>query len=111
MTDRHISVGEILLDIECELRRARLWEDELPSEEALASDQPFAIDTLQFHQWLQFILLPRMHMLVEERLPLPSACGISPMAEEVYKDEMERMRPLLIQLQRLDKLFAGLPSP
>ena len=105
MTDRHTAVGEILLDIECELRRARLWEDQMPSAEALASDQPFALDTLQFHQWLQFILLPRMHWMVEERMPLPDACGIAPMAEETYKEQVDRMKPLLSQLHRLDNLF------
>lgn len=105
MTDRHVAVAEILLDIECELRRARLWQNEPPSEEALASDQPFAVDTLQFHQWLQFILLPRMHALVTAHLPLPQSCGIAPMAEETYRDQIEVMRPLLVQLQRLDRLF------
>ncbi|MCR6651062.1 MAG: YqcC family protein [Cellvibrionaceae bacterium] len=105
MTDRHIAVAEILLDIECELRRSRLWQSEMPSDEALASEQPFALDTLDFHQWLQFILLPRLHHLVDQRLPLPAACGISPVAEEVYKQRLEVMKPLLLQLQRLDRVF------
>lgn len=104
MTDRHIAIAEILLDIECELRRARLWQDELPSRKALASEEPFALDTLDFHQWLQFMLLPKMHYLVSERLALPASCAIFPVAEEVYKDQAE-MRPLLLQLQRLDRLF------
>jgi uncharacterized protein YqcC (DUF446 family) len=107
MTDIHIAVAEILLDIECELRRARLWQEETPSDEALASEQPFALDTLTFHQWLQFILLPRMHHLVQERLPLPTACAISPMAEEVYKQELVLMQPLLQHLQRLDDQLSG----
>lgn len=105
MTDRHIAIAEILLDIECELRRARLWQSETPSDEALASEEPFALDTLDFHQWLQFILLPKMHHLVDERLPLPAACGVFPVAEEVYSEQMEVMRPLLLQLQRLDRVF------
>lgn len=104
MTDRHIAIAEILLDIECELRRARLWQSETPSAEALASEEPFALDTLDFHQWLQFILLPRMHYLVTEKLPLPQSCAIFPVAEEVYKQQGE-MRPLLVQLQRLDRVF------
>lgn len=105
MTDPYIAIAEVLLDIECELRRARLWEDESPDPEALASDQPFALDTLAFHQWLQFILLPRMQQLVQDRLPLPAACTISPMAEEVYQQQLLVMKPLLLQLQRLDRLF------
>jgi len=106
MTDTYIAVAEILLDIECELRRARLWQEHSPTPEALASDQPFALDTLEFHQWLQFILLPRMHELVQQRLPLPAACTISPMAEEVYQQQLLVMKPLLLQLQRLDRIFS-----
>ncbi len=106
MTDRHIAVAEILLDIECELRRARLWQDISPSPAALASQEPFAVDTLEFHQWLQFILLSRLHHLVVERLPLPTTCGVAPMAEEIYQGQLEVMRPLLLQLQRLDRLLS-----
>jgi uncharacterized protein YqcC (DUF446 family) len=106
MTDPYIALAEVLLDIECELRRARLWQEESPGPAALASDQPFALDTLAFHQWLQFILLPRMQELVRDRLPLPTACSISPMAEEVYQHQLLMMKPLLLQLQRLDRLFS-----
>ena len=46
-----------------------------------------------------------MHQMVRERLPLPTACALSPMAEEVYQQQLVLMKPLLTQLQRLDRLF------
>lgn len=105
MTERHIAVAEVLMDIECALRQVQLWQEERPSAEALASDQPFCVDTLEFHQWLQFILLPRMRLMVERKSALPTACGIAPMAEEVYQQERGLKAPLIAQLQRLDQLF------
>lgn len=93
------------MDIECELRRLRLWQAESPSLEALASPQPFCYDTLELHQWLQFIFLPRMYELVELRQPLPAACAIAPMAEEFYKSRLAEVQPLLVQLRRMDRLF------
>jgi uncharacterized protein YqcC (DUF446 family) len=105
VSGKHTAVGEILLDIECELRRLDLWQEDTPSEEALASEQPFALDSLDFHQWLQFILLPKMHHLVLHRLALPSACNMAPMAEQVYQDKTDLMTSLLTHLQKLDGVF------
>ena len=53
-------VAALLMAIEAQLRQLNLWEEEAPTAEALASSEPFAIDTLSFTQWLQFIFLPTM---------------------------------------------------
>lgn len=74
-----------LFAVEQHLRDLDAWSDTVPSAEALASDQPFAIDTLEFVEWLQFIFLPRMQELVQSGAPLPAACGIAPMAEEYFR--------------------------
>ena len=81
MRDRLTS---LLQDLERELRMQARWETESPSAEALRSTEPFAVDAMDFDQWLQWILLPRMHELLRRQLPLPANCAIQPMAEEVY---------------------------
>ncbi|WP_323847114.1 YqcC family protein [Microbulbifer magnicolonia] len=78
-------VATLLLQLELELRRLRLWEDEAPPAEALASTEPFCVDTLSLPQWLQFVFLPRMAELVEGSRPLPDKCGIAPIAEEYFR--------------------------
>lgn len=83
---KHIAVGELLMDLECEMRTLGLWEQETPSPEALASTQPFAVDTLSFPQWVQFIFIDRMLVLVETRDELPDRCGIAPMSEEYFRN-------------------------
>ncbi|HSC74637.1 MAG TPA: YqcC family protein [Pseudomonadales bacterium] len=85
MTDtRYIPLASLLIDIECELRRANLWSAEPPSAEALASIEPFCVDTMDFQQWLQFVLLPRMNTLITAQAPLPDKCDITTMAETVW---------------------------
>jgi uncharacterized protein YqcC (DUF446 family) len=85
MTDtRYIPLASLLIDIECELRRALLWSAEAPSPEALASVEPFCVDTMDLQQWLQFIFLPRMHAMIEARAPLPAQCNITAIAETVW---------------------------
>lgn len=88
MTDtRYTPLGSLLIDIECELRRGGFWQTETPPAHALTSTEPFAVDTLDFHQWLQFIFLPRMRELIDAHQTLPEQCNITAMAEVVWADE------------------------
>lgn len=107
MNNLHISVAEVLIDIEKELRELQLWEFEMPSDEALSSTEPFAVDTLTFPQWLQFIFLPRMYFMIEQSLPLPSNCGIAPMAEQYFSVLNLHSSPLIVYLQRVDGLLSN----
>ncbi len=106
MTDQHISVAHALLTLEGELRRLDLWEEETPSSEALASSQPFAVDTLSFPQWLQFMFIPRLYQLVKHRSNLPANSGVAPMAEEYFKTLNVNSAELIAQLETLDKLLS-----
>ncbi|ACE83834.1 YqcC family protein [Cellvibrio japonicus] len=101
----HIALAEILMDVEKELRELRLWECDALPEAALLSQQPFAIDTMSFPQWLQFIFLPRMYTLVEQQLPLPGNCGIAPMAEQYFAPLSLNTSPLIDHLQQIDRLL------
>lgn len=80
----HIQIASLLIDIEAELRRLQQWQHESPAPEALASTEPFCVDTLTFVQWLQFIFLPRMHALAAARQLPPGRCEIKPLAEEYF---------------------------
>ncbi len=102
-------INRLLNDLEMTLRALQLWQDERPSEEALASTQPFAIDTLEFHQWLQFILLERLNMMIAMGHPLPTSVSIYPMATEVYKEDLISMSALLDAIARLDQALSGKP--
>ncbi len=107
MTDNpYTQAGILLMDLECVLRNLQLWAVTPPAPAALASAEPFCIDTLELHQWLQFIFLPRMRQLMDNNQPLPSACAIAPLAEEVFKANRDAMAPLLHVLRQLDALLS-----
>jgi uncharacterized protein YqcC (DUF446 family) len=105
MTQQHISLAEILMDIEKELRELRLWEAEPLPPEALASQEPFAVDTMTFPQWLQFIFIPRFYAMIEAEMPLPTNCNIAPMAEEYFAPLNLYSTPLILHLTCVDKLL------
>lgn len=102
-----IAVASLLMDIEAELRRLDQWESEAPSAQALASTEPFCVDTLSFTQWLQFIFLPRMYALLEQnRLP-PGPCSIAPLAEEYFQGGQLDTASLIKHISELDRLLTS----
>jgi len=100
-------VADCLLRIEMELRQLQLWEQERPPEEAFASTEPFCIDTLAFTQWLQFVFLERMAVLIESGQPLPAVSGIAPMAEEYFRGQEQTGQGLIRALEAVDRLLSG----
>jgi uncharacterized protein YqcC (DUF446 family) len=100
-------IAELLIDIESELRQLNLWDTISPSTTALASDQPFCVDTLSLPQWLQFILLPTLYQMLEADQPMPVRCGIAPMAEEFFKGGGLPTSALQQALSQIDNLLSG----
>lgn len=104
---REHQVAALLIDVEAHLRQMGLWDPEPPTDEALASTQPFCIDTLDFNQWLQFIFLPTMYAILEEGRDLPTECAIAPMAEEFFRGSQLPSLQLELTLAKVDRLLTG----
>ncbi|MBE02939.1 YqcC family protein [Marinobacter lutaoensis] len=100
-------VADSLLRIEIELRRLGAWESEPPPAEAFRSDKPFCLDTMAFTQWLQFVFVDRMKVLIEGGHRLPEVSGIAPMAEEHFRGRPESGRALIRELEVMDRLLSG----
>ena len=98
-------VAALLIDVEACLRRMNIWEAAAPSAEALASSEPFCVDTLDFPQWLQHIFLPTMYAILEAGQVLPGECGIAPMAEEYFRGLGLPSRELESALAAIDQLL------
>jgi uncharacterized protein YqcC (DUF446 family) len=99
-------VTDHLLQIEIELRRLDAWEAEAPPTSAFRSIEPFCIDTMAFNQWLQFVFLERMKVLVESGQPLPTVSAIAPMAEEHFRGRPESGAGLIRTLEAMDQLLS-----
>lgn len=95
----------LLAALEQELRAQGRWVEEPPPPEALRSTEPFAVDTLSFDEWLQWVLLPRMHELLVRQLPLPADCAIRPMAEEVYATQDPACARIVLLVGEIDALL------
>ena len=104
---KYQQVQHLLQQLELELKSVGLWQDTPPEAHKLRSTQPFAVDTLAFHQWLQFIMIPRMVELFAQQRALPTQMAVSPMAVQVYKGKLREHRRIIACLRELDTLVSG----
>ena len=96
MTDSS-TLADQLDAIERYLKAHQLWSSDTPAPAALASTEPFAVDTLSFEQWLQFLFLPKARQYVLQHDCLPPGMSIAPMAKEVYQHQhIELIHKLLV---------------
>lgn len=97
----------LLIDLQGQLHMLGCWDSDSPSSEALASTTPFAVDALEFYQWLQWIFIPKMHDLIERELLITMACGIAPMAEQWAAMRGLEAKELISVLVKIDQQLSG----
>lgn len=107
MNNQSLQVASLLIDLERELRVLSLWDAEPPEAEALLSVQPFAVDTLTFPQWLQFIFIPKLYALIDADAALPHVSGVAPMAEQALQGTPLFVAPLITVIAALDKALTA----
>jgi uncharacterized protein YqcC (DUF446 family) len=95
-------LNSLMNELETALRQKKLWQSERPSEQALASTEPFAIDFLNFSQWLQFIFIEKITLLLQLDLALPNAMAIAPMASEYFKLQTDNCPEIVVLITRID---------
>ncbi len=93
----------VLKQLEDEMRQCELWQTEPPSIEALKSVEPFSIDTLEAHEWLQWVFVPTMLHILDEQKPIPRGFELSPYFEEVWKDN-EAYITVLAVVKHIDRV-------
>ena len=98
----------LLVAIKRELQCLGLWQGVLPEPEKLNYKEPFGIDTMEFHEWLEFILIGKMSAMIDAGADLSSLkLAIAPMAEIVYAEDHLNKRKLISLLADLDNYFKG----
>ncbi len=91
-------------EVEAELKVIGCWlEDDLP-ETAYQFQQAFAMDTMTFSQWLQFVLIPRVRQIIAEQGEFPSHSMVGVQAMREF-DGDARADHLVALLSEFDGLF------
>ena len=96
-------IRALLEELAFELKTLNLWQIQQPSAVELSSSAPFCCDTLAFEQWLQFVFIPKLSMMINQQQSLPAKISLTPMAEEAFKHLSVNAKPLLDVIQKIDK--------
>ncbi len=64
------------------------------------------MDTMEPLEWLQWVLIPRMHTLLDNAQPLPEAFAVAPYYEMALAADHPQRETIPAVLQDLDALFA-----
>jgi uncharacterized protein YqcC (DUF446 family) len=89
--------------IEAEMRSIGLWQNEPLRAEQLDFTQAFAMDTMTFAQWLQFIFLVRVREAVASN-EFPSSSSVGAQAVREFDGHPDADR-LITLLSEFDALF------
>lgn len=101
----HDRVRLQLQALEALLREHQHWRNDEPLPHQFASTQPFFMDTMEPLEWLQWVLIPRMHDLLDNNQPLPGAFAVAPIMKWRWR-LIIRNALILAELEKLDALFA-----
>ncbi|MEZ9155490.1 YqcC family protein [Vibrio sp. F13] len=95
----------LLQQLEQQMRQCSLWSTLPPSDEALASVEPFGIDSLQPEEWLQWIFIVKINAMMDAQMSLPKGFAIHPYFGEVWKNKADKVE-LLVTIQSIDEVCA-----
>ena len=101
----YAAAGRKIDEIEQEMRRIGMWQEQPLAPEAYQFSRAFAGDTMAYNQWLQFVLVPRVRQVIEQRGNFPRASQVGAQAVREFDgmDDADRLTQLLSEF---DDLFA-----
>lgn len=102
-------VEKKLVAIEAEMRRRGMWQAKPLTEAQYDFRQAFAMDTMTFPQWLQFIFIPRVRSTLETHGDFPSSSHVGTQALREF-DGYAEAEKLVSLLCEFDELFNDEPN-
>tara|TARA_B110000467_G_C18208002_1_gene415706 strand:- start:27 stop:386 length:360 start_codon:yes stop_codon:yes gene_type:complete len=98
---------QLVTELIKQLKAQDLWQKDTPTLSQLTSTAPFCCDTLALEQWLQFIFIPKIQLMIANHQPLPENIALKPMAEEVFKYLNFNGTALIDVLSEIDQLLTA----
>jgi uncharacterized protein YqcC (DUF446 family) len=93
-----------IADLETEMNRIGYWSAEPLPDSAYDFREAFAMDTMAFGQWLQFIFVPRVKAIVEQHGAFPASSQVGTQAVREFDGSPQAAR-LVSLLCEFDGLF------
>ncbi len=110
--DRYRQAGQKADELEAELKRLHRWQAEALPPEKFVEMGAFGSKTMAFEQWLQFVLLPRLRQIIDDRDKFPAQSSLAPYAVRVFDGDpdADTLHELLYQLDHLINATEAAPA-
>lgn len=112
-TEYYKTAGAIATQLQAELTRLQRWQDHSLPDEAFQDMGAFGSNTMSFEQWIQFILIPTIHEIIQEGGNFPADSQLATYAVRVWDGDHEsgQLQTLLHQLDQLITEILSLEEP
>jgi uncharacterized protein YqcC (DUF446 family) len=104
MQPSYDEVARHIEEIEAEMKRIGFWRDEPLPPEMYNFKQAFAMDTMPFSFWLQYIFIPRVRSIIAERGEFPRSSQVGAQSVREF-DGVWEASDLVSRLNDFDALF------
>ncbi|MEO7653971.1 MAG: YqcC family protein [Bryobacteraceae bacterium] len=104
--DKYSEAAQRVDKIEEEMRNIRFWSDEPLPPEKYDFQQAFALDTMAFSQWLQFVFSPRVREIVADRGAFPRSSMVAAQAVREF-DGLHEAEELISLLSDFDSWISS----
>jgi uncharacterized protein YqcC (DUF446 family) len=104
LLDQYAAVSAKLAAIKQAMRANGTWQAQPLEAEQYEFHQAFGADTMTFSQWLQFVLVPRVELVLSSRSTFPSNSSVGTKAIREF-DGDPRSDSLVTLLCEFDQLF------
>ena len=103
MTSQYQLVLSKANEIETELKRLGRWEKNFLPEGRFENMGPFGSRTMSFEQWIQFVLIERIHSIIDEQGEFPSESNVGIYAVREFDTDPQAnvLTQLLSELEAL----------
>lgn len=109
--NQYSELADLLSELQMAMEAAQVWECSPPSAQAMASQQPFCIDTMRFEQWLRYVLIARFNTIIQTQQRLPTRCHISPMIEDAFRGvPPSNVKHLMLVADAIDRFLSRVAS-
>jgi uncharacterized protein YqcC (DUF446 family) len=98
------TVESKLNEIEAEMKRIGYWREEPLPPEMYNFTQAFAMDTMPFVYWLEFVFIPRVRSIIAEQGQFPSSSMVGTQAIREFDGDYDAAN-LVTMLCEFDDLF------
>lgn len=122
MSEFNAEMADELVCLVQAMKSAEMWPSTPPSQQAMQSTTPFAVDSMPFESWLAFIFIPKMQWLLDSGNKVPEMqiypaaelyldSGVKGRVEGISKDNADenveqRVSGVLACLKRIDDIAA-----